>query len=87
MAHSTHGDTPGGPAGAYRQNFFQTQNVPDIILMVLKEKYNKIRPKKHKGNTFCPWVTLKDSPWVNADKKFSNSKSARYHSYDPKREI
>ena len=28
--------------------------------MILKEKIKKIRTKKHKGNPFGPWVTLKD---------------------------
>ena len=25
-----------------------------------KIKIKEIQPKEHKGNTFCPWVTLKD---------------------------
>ena len=41
--------------------FFQTQNVLDIH-MILKEKIKEIRTKKHKGNPFGPWVTLKDPP-------------------------
>ena len=41
-------------------NFFQAQNVPDIIPMLLKEKHKDIQLKEHKGNTFRPFVTLKD---------------------------
>ena len=41
---------------------FQNKNVSDVIPMKLKEKYKEIQPKKHKGKTFCLWVTLKDPP-------------------------
>ena len=30
--------------------------------MILKEKYQKVDPKKHEGNQFGPWVTFKDPP-------------------------
>ena len=66
---------------------FQTQNVPDITPNILKEKSKKNRSKKHKGNTFRPWVTLEDPPGDAQMKKNSNSKYARYHSQDPKRII
>ena len=51
------GDTQRPPLGL---KIFQTQNVPDIIPMILKEKNKEIRPEKHEGNTFYPWVILQD---------------------------
>ena len=56
-----------------QMKLFQTQNVPDIIPMILKDEYKKFE-QKHEGNQFCPWVTLKDIPWGGSDEFFSNSK-------------
>ena len=50
------------PPGEAQVKTVQTQNVLDIIPMILKENYTEIRSKKHNGNPFCPWVTLKDPP-------------------------
>ena len=49
-----------------------TQNVPDIIPMILKYKFKEIRLEKHKRSTFGPWVTLKDPPWDAQMKSFQN---------------
>ena len=57
------------PPGEAQINFFQTQNVLDIIHVILKEKIKEIWIKKHKGNPFGPWVTLKD-PHGEAQMKF-----------------
>ena len=68
------GDTQ-WPPGEPQMKTFQTKHVPDIIQMVLQEKYKKNRTKKHKGNPFCPWVTLKDPPW-EAQMKYFQTQNA-----------
>ena len=44
----------------------------------------EIPNKKHKGNTFCPWVTPKHPPGCS-DEILLNSKCATFHSPDPRR--
>ena len=64
------------PPWEAQMEILQTINVPDIMSMILKDKFKEIQLEKYNGSTFCPWVTLNDPPREAKMKNFQTQNVA-----------